>query len=121
MLDPRTIVRTIALCVLTLSLAACMPNYSDGSRVGTVTKLSYKGLIWKSWEGEMVMGGVRQNQDENGNLNTVANVFAFNVDPDAVEKVRKAQESGRPVKLIYRQWWLSPLTIQNDHVVIDVQ
>jgi major membrane immunogen (membrane-anchored lipoprotein) len=37
-------------------LSACGQNFSNGSYIGVVTKLSEKGLIFKSWEGEVSMG-----------------------------------------------------------------
>jgi hypothetical protein len=115
----------ILIAISLLLLTACAPNYSDGSRVGVVNKLSHKGLIFKSWEGEMVMGGMRQqsNTDSDGNTSSsmVANVFAFNVDPDMVDQVQAAQRSGRPVELVYHQWLLHPLTIENSHVIIEVK
>ena len=113
--------KSSSVALISLLLCACAPDYSEGSRVGVVTKLSYKGLFVKSWEGEMVMGGMRQHRDEDGNVSTVANVFTFNVDPSVVDKVRAAQESGRPVELVYRQWAMQPPTIENDHVIIDVR
>ena len=33
-----------------------MPTYSEGERIGYVTKLTAKGIFWKTWEGEMQMG-----------------------------------------------------------------
>ena len=63
----------------------------------------------------MNMGGMRQG--ENG---AVANVFAFNVDPAAVDKVKAAMLSGERVELVYRQWAIRPLDIENGHVVIAV-
>jgi len=107
----------LPIAILMLCLSACAPHYSEGSRSGIVTKLSYKGIIWKSWEGEMVMGGMRQ--DEGGNA--VTNVFAFNVDPACVREVQAAQDSGRAVKLVYRQWLLAPWTIENGHVIVRVE
>lgn len=113
--------KNLSVALLILLLSACAPDYSEGSRVGVVTKLSYKGLIFKSWEGEMVMGGMKRHTDDNGNTSMVANVFEFNVDPPAVEKVKAAQESGQPVELVYRQWLIAPPTIHNVHVIIDVR
>lgn len=103
-----------ALCLL---LAACAPEYSDGSRFGVVTKLSFKGIFWKSWEGELNMGGVKPSADGG----VVANVFAFNADPAAVEKLKLAMSKGQRVELVYRQWFLPPWSIEHDHVVIDVR
>ena len=70
-----------------LLLSGCMPNYSDGSRIGIVTKLSHKGMLFKSWEGEMLIAlpvsvaGTTQPEK-----------FAFNVDDKAVDAVEKAMK-----------------------------
>lgn len=116
--------RSISICdlrfaivaALCLTLCACGRDYSNGSRVGVVTKLSQRGLFWKSWEGELNMGGVRAQQDS-----TVANVFEFNADEAAVPKIQEALRTGKRVELIYREWAIGPPSIGNDHVVIDVK
>lgn len=101
--------------ILSLCLAACGPNYSNGERIGVVTKLSYKGVVFKSWEGELTPSAAP------GTMASANSDFTFNVSPEALEKVKAAIQSGKRVKLVYRQWLLQPWTIDNDHVVIDVQ
>ncbi len=32
-------------------------SVSDGKRVGTVTKFSKKGILWKTYEGDLLLGG----------------------------------------------------------------
>lgn len=99
------------LClVAAMSVAACIPNYSNGTRVGVVTKVSKKGLFVKSWEGEMVSAG----GDGAGVLSAP---FVFNVDPSVVLQVEEAARSGARVEVTYRQWLVNPLTIEHDHVV----
>jgi hypothetical protein len=83
------------------SLAACgMPGqiggYSEGDRVGTVTKLSFKGNVCKSWEGQLAMS----------NFTDGSNTFEFSVDGnnlDVIMAVRTAMESGDRVSLHYKQ------------------
>ena len=113
--------KCILVGLIAASLCACAPSYSDGSRVGIVTKLSNKGLFIKSWEGEMVMGGMRRHANDDGSSSMVANVFAFNVDPSVVPQVQAAQRSGRPVELVYRQWFWKPPTIEHSRVIIEVR
>jgi len=36
-------------------------TYSDGYRAGLLQKFSYKGNIFKTYEGEMILGGVSSN------------------------------------------------------------
>lgn len=102
--------------ILAFFLAACGPNYSNGTRVRVVTKLSEKGIIWKSWEGEMLMA--LPNSVASG---AQPEKFDFNVDPPCVPKVQAALNSGKRVELVYRQWYMSPPSIDADHVVIDVK
>lgn len=52
--------------------------YSEGARSGTVNKLSHKGLIWKSWEGEMALEGIAKRGDNIG-----ANLWQFSIDNQA--------------------------------------
>ena len=106
-----------ALIVVALFASACAPNYSNGSRIGIVTKLSEKGVIFKSWEGEMLMAlppaaAASGAQPEK---------FEFNVDRAVVPKVQAAMASGKRVELVYRQWFVSPPSIDADHVIIDVK
>ena len=74
--------------------------YSDGSRVGVIKKISRKGNIFKTYEGELtfLVNGVIQLSDKNSN-----NVFYFSVTDinlaDSLDKV-----SGKMVKLHYVQY-----------------
>lgn len=116
--------KTILLAILSsaLLLSACAPNYSEGSRVGVVTKLSYKGLIWKSWEGSLNQGGTRTEYDGEGNSSIVPNAIDFNVsDPAVLAQIKEAAANGRPVELFYTQWFFHPFTISNSHVIVGVK
>lgn len=97
----------------------CAPGYSDGERSGTVWKFSRKGLIAKSWEGELNMGGFHMSGGKDATL--VPNVFEFSVvDDAAAKKVDVAQRSGKRVTLKYRQWFWSPWRLDSDSEIIDV-
>jgi len=112
-------IATIAMCLM---LVACGENYSNGERRGTVVKLSEKGLIYKSWEGELLIGGVKQRSDGKGGSNAVLNVLAFNVqDREVLKQIEGALESGEEVKVKYKQWFLSPITIESNYVITGVQ
>jgi len=115
-------------CVtLGIALAACMvggfvvrgcdPDYSEGERTGVVYKLSKKGLIFKSWEGEMNLGGAAQGE---GGI-VIPNSWAFNAeDPKVVADLNAAAKSGRRVTVRYRQWLSEPITITNKSVIQEV-
>lgn len=97
-----------------LMLSGC-GDYSDGDRVGTIQKFSRKGLISKTWEGEMMLGGLKRHtstsMDSGGNThsstNMVANIWEFTVeDPALVEKVKAMMDAGEQVRATYRQEYL---------------
>ena len=98
----------------------CGRGYSDGARTGTIVKFSRKGLAIKSWEGEMVLGGMKMSSGERPQL--VANVWEFTVKDDGpVAAVQKAFESGKPVKVNYVEWVLSGCTMESGYEVVSVE
>jgi hypothetical protein len=74
-------------------------NYSNGERIGYVTKFSHKGQFWKSWEGEL-------NLTQTG-MNT-SSTFDFSIDNDknlsnVIATIDEAVNKGWKVKLTYHQ------------------
>ena len=68
-------------------------DYSNGERVGYVQKLSRKGWVCKTWEGELAMVSMP---------GTAPQMFYFTVQSDAV--ARKVMDAaGQRVALIYEQ------------------
>jgi hypothetical protein len=98
-------------------LAGCGAHYSDGNRVGTVSKFSYKGIVCKSWEGQLAMDNFVR--DANGGT---SNTFDFSVtDPAVVKQIQAAQDSGERVKLTYDQWLINnPCTSSTDYYITAV-
>ena len=75
---------------------------SDGKRVGVLTKFSLKGLFIKSYEGELNMGGVRNNVNSKGERTVVANVWEFSCsNPQMAEKLENLV--GKEVIIKYHQ------------------
>jgi hypothetical protein len=105
---------------LLLALTACFPNYSDGDRVGYVTKLSKKGLMYKSYEGEMQLDTFTGTVGPNGAMG-MTNVFEFNADDSVVPDLQKAMEQHKRVRLHYNQWGCAPPTIDHDHEINKVE
>jgi hypothetical protein len=76
-------------------------SYSDGMRVGYVTKLSKKGVLFPTWEGEMQIGGI--NAEEGGSVGGRTWEFSVSSDPIATELMR-AMETGKRLKLAYTDY-----------------
>lgn len=76
----------------------CGMTYSRGTRSGILTKVSEKGYIFKTYEGEMNVGGFSQD----GGTIMPASIFYFSVTDKAVyHQLEVAQ--GHRVILHYRQ------------------
>jgi len=76
-------------------------NYSSGSRAGTVVKLSERGVVFKTTEGQLNLGGF---SGETGS--PASSLWDFSVD-NGETAVRKALEdaslSGKRLKLYYNE------------------
>lgn len=99
----KGIIITLAL-ILLIAIGAgsyfVFGNYSTGYRTGTVMKLSKKGAIFKTWEGELNVGGL-QDGDGDGMSTTVWN---FSVREDnVITDIEAAVDHGKRVKLRYRE------------------
>lgn len=91
----------------------CVPDYGEGSRVGFVRKISKKGLIFKSWEGEMVL-----RSSSPGEFSAEVEKWAFTVDSDEVAaELGKVMESGKRIKAHYTQWLFPPIKGDTDYRV----
>lgn len=114
---------TAALLLLCLGIGSCatgcVPNYSNGFRCGIITKLSRKGVVWKSLEGEMLTGGMEQATGKGQGGTLVPQVFDFSVtDPAIADQIEKAALEGARVELKYRQWLVGPISQDTGYDII---
>jgi hypothetical protein len=88
-------------------------DYSDGERAGYVQKLSRKGWVCKTWEGELALVNLPGAMPE---------IFYFSVRDDAVAK-RIQQSVGKRVALSYEQHIGIPTTCFGDtqYFVVNIQ
>ena len=92
------------LCIATVTMStSCSKDYSEGWRTGTVSKFSEKGIIFKTWEGELHLGGISGGE---------ANVWQFSIDAERersedidslVTLINIAMEHGDKVRLHYNE------------------
>ena len=73
-------------------------NYSSGIRYGLLQKFSYKGNLFKTYEGELILSSVRSNN----NVALASEKFFFSVtDEHTAQKLMNSQ--GRYVTLYYKE------------------
>ena len=82
-------------------------EYSEGQRVGVVNKISEKGLIWKTKEGQLSLEGRTSTGDYTG-----AGVWDFSIDrlakhgenvDELYSQARQEMEDGQRVKITYKE------------------
>ena len=96
-----TFISLVAVVVVAAGISKDLTT-ADGKRVGVLTKFSHKGLFIKSYEGELNMGGVRNNVNSKGESSVVANVWEFSCsNPQMAEKLENLV--GKEVVIKYHQ------------------
>lgn len=76
----------------------CGMTYSEGTRSGILTKMSKKGFVFKTYEGELIVGGL--NQGDGAVM--PATTFKFSVTEKPVYDLLEAGQ-GKKVVLHYKQ------------------
>jgi len=73
-------------------------TYSEGNRSGLLQKFSYKGTIFKTYEGELIMSSVKSNQD----VSLASEKFHFSVpEKELAEKLMRLE--GTMVVIHYKE------------------
>lgn len=72
--------------------------YSKGYRAGLLQKFSEKGMLFKTYEGEMILSSVQSNS----NVAIASEKFLFSVADDAVAK-QMEQIQGKQVVVHYKE------------------
>ena len=90
------------IVVSLLVFTSCIENYSNGERIGVITKFSKSGVIWDSWDGLL-------NITQTG-MNSSGEPFTFSVDNDVndenvIKQLQDAANYGWKVKIVYHQVW----------------
>lgn len=107
------------LASMILSFTGIDYHYSDGERSGKIIKMSNKGLVFKTWEGQLSTGATVVGAE--GGSNPL--VFQFSVcDKSVIEKLKDAQKTNQQVTLNYVQPLLVGITEgDSDYLITDCQ
>lgn len=108
-------VLALVLFVGYLWVASSGWTYSVGNRAGVANKFSKKGMMFKTWEGELSMGAIDQGGvREKWAFSVLADQTQMTVDNNdnlvpvengkrVVDLLQEALDSGHRVRLLYRQ------------------
>lgn len=106
----------VLICIGFIYYFICGMSYSDGTRSGILTKVSRKGFIFKTYEGELNIGGVNQGE---GTIMPLT-IFKFSTTKKQIYDSLEVYQ-GRKVVLKYRQviknfFWQGDTDYFVDHV-----
>ena len=110
----------LAICVLaaTALLAGCGVNTGRGEKVGTIIKLSQEGIFNKTWEAEIVRGGMNNG---NGAFSTTPLHLTI-TDSDTVTKAQDAFDKQYEVKVKYVSTLFAPWSSEHDNkFAVDIE
>ncbi len=79
-------------------------NYSTGTRTGYVTKISHKGYIFKTYEGELNFGFFGGSPSGGKPSENIWNFSVSNA--DVAHQVEEASKSGQKVTLHYKEKYI---------------
>jgi hypothetical protein len=93
----------IGLLIVAAAFLSTQLAYSEGDRAGVVSKLSKKGYVFKTHEGELNVGA----QGQVGNMSN--NLWQFTIaggDDKLTKDIEDAMTTGKRVKLHYEQRYM---------------
>lgn len=96
-----------------ISLTACYET-KEGEKIGSIVKLAKEGIIFNTWEGQLIRGGL---QSGSGSFGAVP--FNFTVeDEDTLIRLKKALEDQKEIKVKYHRelvvaFWRSDRSADN--------
>lgn len=90
----------IVIIVLAVLAYFTFGNYSEGSRSGTIAKLSRRGVLFKTYEGQLNVGGISVDR---GHTSALWDFSVNNGEKEIIKQLEDASLSGNHVKLYYKE------------------
>lgn len=91
----------LVIATVGFGLEGLMSEYSVGERNGYITKISEKGVVFRTHEGELQLGVGQQA--------SLQEPFTFSVsDHKVLKQIQDAAGKNQRIKLHYRQWLVMP-------------
>jgi len=83
-------------------------SYGDGYRVGVIQKIARKGVIFKTYEGELTQGFIEGAQGDPNASAVSTRIWYFTVenDPKVLAQIDHAIEANKKVKLYYKEKYM---------------
>jgi hypothetical protein len=102
-----------------------LASYGDGYRVGQIQKMSKKGVLFKTYEGELSQGFLDSGQEDATAATGVGTrIWYFTVanDPVVLGQIDHAIEANKKVKLFYEEkYTILPWVGDTRQIVVKVE
>ncbi len=96
----KVLLIVVGLAVLVIGVIYAF-NFSDGFRVGVPVKISSKGFLVKTYEGQLNIGGLTSSAE--GVLPTQWEFTVHGSDQNVLDDLESAIEHGKRVKIFYKE------------------
>ena len=112
----KTFLRLAAIALVAVSSTACW-NTGSGEKIGVITKLAKSGVVFKTWEGQIVRGGL------SGGSGVVGAPFDFTIEDDKLaEEVQRIMDQQKEVKIHYKSELITLFrSDSNDHFLTGIE
>jgi len=113
------IISGLALLFIVSTLTECNRTPGTGQKVGQIVKVSKEGFLFKTYEAQLIRGGLT---DGSGTVGTVP--FDFTIrDKNLVKKAEQYMESQMEVIIVYKVSYLYLITNSENHGIylLDIQ
>ena len=78
--------------------------FGDGVKAGELNQFTYKGYVWKTYEGRVIQAGFKGTVPKTGGTATIQSyIFDFSVDNEEIAN-ELMRCSGKTVELHYKQY-----------------
>ena len=97
---------TLIVLAIIVMIYLSFGSYSEGFRAGVIYKLSKRGMIFKTYEGEMNTGNYVTADSPSSDNGLSTKIWEFSVMSDqeeVISKIESAILSGKRVKLFYKE------------------
>lgn len=95
---------TLAGLAIIVILFLHFANFSSGYRAGVPIKVSYKGILFKTWEGQLNVGGLVNSAE-----GAIPSTWEFSIakeDQEVRDLIEEAISNGKRVKLHYNEKYM---------------
>jgi len=105
----------ISIVIFGSVLWVCSWTYSEGTRSGNLIKVSHKGVLFKTFEGDLNLGGVSMIGGLEGNI------WSFTILDDKLISRIKDYE-GKRVKVFYKERYkIMPWQGDTNYIVVNIE